>query len=219
MELPGKAGNANHNLAAFMTDVQILAEYLPEGAIDRVYDWIRSYKVHFRITRARTTKLGDYRPPAGRSSHRISVNHNLNPYAFLITFVHEMAHLIVHEKYGRRVQPHGREWREEYRDLMLPFLDGEIFPSDIRPVLRRSLINTKASSTNELALSRVLLRYDKPSHHNRLEELGEGQTFQTENGRIFRKGERIRTRYKCLNLQNNRYYLFHPLTPVIPTKA
>ncbi|MEJ2593540.1 MAG: SprT-like domain-containing protein [bacterium] len=203
-----------------MNEVETLSRFFPVGAVEQVYDWIKNHRVHFRITRSRNTKLGDYRPPSRNGgSHRITVNHDLNAYAFLITFVHEMAHLKIHEQYGRSVRPHGQEWKQAYRSLMLPLLDRGIFPKDLQSALRRSLNNAKASSTGDLALSRVLARYDKPSDHLHLEDLGQNQVFMTTNGRRFRKGERIRTRIKCLNLDNKRYYLFHPLTRIKPVTA
>ncbi|MCF6341303.1 MAG: SprT-like domain-containing protein [Bacteroidales bacterium] len=195
-------------------DKTILRQYLPEAAVDQVYKWIVQNKIHLKITRNRKTKLGDYRPPIHQPNHRITVNHNLNPYAFLITFVHELAHLQVFEEYKTTVLPHGTEWKKAYRRMMLVILKNDVFPSDIQQALSKSIVNAKASSTTELELSRVLLRYDKEKTEIRVEDLNTNTVFQTQNGMRFKKGEKQRTRYKCLNLQNNRLYLFHPLTPV-----
>lgn len=199
-----------------MKEKEILAEYLPETAVDLVLEQIKRHKIFFKISKSRNSKLGDYRPPIRSSVHRISVNHDLNPYSFLITFVHEVAHLVVFEKYGNKVSPHGKEWKMAYRELMQPYLENGSFPEDIKTVLEKSLKNSKASSTSDLKLSRVLKKYDEPTEEIHVEELGEGDIFQIKTGRQFKKGERIRTRYKCQNLHNRRYYLFHPLTPVIP---
>lgn len=197
-----------------MSEQEILAEYLPRKTVEQVYQWIVQHKIHLKISRKRNTKLGDYRPPFRNQNHRISINHDLNSYAFLITFVHELAHLRVFEKHKNKVLPHGKEWKEEYSSLMKLFLDNNTFPDDINQVLKKSIINSRASSTSDLALSRALMRYDKPTGHQNLETLESGTVFQAQNGRRFKKGEKIRTRYKCLNLENKRYYLFHPLTPV-----
>ena len=203
-------------------DKSILKQYLPEAAVDQVSKWIVRNKVHFKITRSRKTKLGDYRPPIHHPNHRISVNHNLNPYSFLITFVHELAHLQVFEDYKTTVQPHGTEWKKAYQKLMLVMLKNDVFPSDIKQALSKSIVNAKASSTAELDLSRLLLQYDPKSsqdkNETRVEDLITNTVFQTQNGLQFKKGEKQRTRYKCLNLQNNRQYLFHPLTPVKKVK-
>jgi hypothetical protein len=199
-----------------MKGKEILAQYLPAGAVDQVFEWIVKYKVHFKITKSRKTKLGDYRSPLPNANHRVTVNHNLNQYAFLITFVHELAHLIVFEEYGRRVAPHGNEWKNEYKRRLTYFLTPEIFPEDILKVLIKSVSKIKASSTSDLALSRILRRYDPPTDEIKLEDVATNTVFIIQNGKQFIKGERIRTRYKCQSLQNKKYYLFHPLTPIIP---
>jgi len=195
-------------------DKSILKEYLPGAAVEQVSKWIVRNKVHLKITRNRKTKLGDYRPPIHHPNHRITVNHNLNPYSFLITFVHELAHLQVFENYKTTVLPHGAEWKKAYRRLMLAMLKNDIFPDDVKQALSRSIVNAKASSTAELELSRLLLQYDENQNETRVEDLSKNTIFRTENGMQFKKGEKQRTRYKCLNLQNNRIYLFYPLTPV-----
>lgn len=197
-----------------MNELKILKGYLPERSINKVMEWIVAKNVHLKITKNRSSKLGDYRPPVNHTNHRISINHSLNPFAFLITFVHEMAHLIVWEKYQNKVSPHGIEWKTEYRNLMNIMLDKRIFPHDISDVLSKSIVNSKASSSSDLKLSRILKKYDKHKHDLHLEDLPENVVFQTENGSKFKKGIKKRTRYLCLNLQNKKEYLFHPLTPI-----
>jgi len=201
-----------------MKGKEILNQYLPPGAVDLVFEWIVKYHVHLKITKDRKTKLGDYRMPIYHTNHRITVNHNLNQYSFLITFVLELAHLIVFEKYKNAVLPHGDEWKAEYRNLLIHLLERPVFPEDIQKVLKRSVSNIKASSTSDLALSRVLQRYDKNAGHPKLEELEINSVFTIQNGKRFVKGERIRTRIKCQSLQNHKFYLFHPLTPVLPVE-
>jgi len=205
-----------------MTEKEILAQYLPDTAVEKVYNSVIDHKIHLKITKNRKTKLGDYRPPIRHSNHRITINHDLNKYSFLITFVHELAHLKVYEQYKNQVAPHGKEWKQIYKELMFDILKLKVFPEDIRQQLEKSIRNSpggismvKASSTSDLKLSRILQRYDKSNRHPRVEDIPIDALFETQNGRQFKKGERVRTRYKCLNLQNKRIYLFHPLTPVI----
>lgn len=197
-----------------MKEEDILKEYLPEKSTELVMEWIVQKNIHLKITRDRRSKLGDYRPPVAHPNHRISINYNLNPYSFLITFIHELAHLNIWEKHKRKVTPHGIEWKKEYRNLMDNILKKDIFPDDIHEVLTVSILNSKASSTADLQLSRILKKYDKHNLDIHLEDIAENATFQIENGRKFKKGAKRRTRYLCLNVINNRQYLFHPLTPV-----
>jgi len=197
-----------------MEEKNILSAYLPEAAVEEAYSWIVEKDVHFKISKQRKTKLGDYRPPVHHSNHRISINHNLNKYSFLITFVHEFAHLLVWEKHKGKVEPHGIEWKEKYRDLMKGFLHKEIFPEDIEKVLSKSIQNSKAASTSDLKLSRILKKYDDENGFLTLEDLKENSVFFIEGGRKFKKGQKQRTRYKCQNLDNKRFYLVHALTAV-----
>ena len=196
-------------------DKQILAAYLPEKAVDIVSDWIKNKKIHLKIARNRKTKFGDYRPPIHHTNHRISVNYNLNPYAFLITFVHEYAHLLVFEQHKKRVLPHGREWKNTYKTLMREVLDVGIFPEDLAQVLEKSIRNSKASNVSDLDLSRVLHQYDAgETQQLRVEDLPDDTVFETQTGKQFQKGEKQRIRYKCRSLDNGQLYLLHPLTPV-----
>ena len=196
---------------------KILAEYLPEAAVKPVANLIVRYKIHFRISRSRRTKLGDYRPPINQPYHKISVNHDLNQYSFLVTFIHEVAHLLVYKKYKNRVSsPHGVEWKTAYRELMQKFISIGVFPKDVEEEIIKSIVNSKASSSAELELTRVLRKYDKnkPEGVTHLEELPEGSFFIIKTGRRFKKGAKRRVRYLCQNIDNNRWYLFHPLTEV-----
>ena len=198
-----------------MGEKELLEHYLPEQAVETVYNWIVEKNIHLRISKKRKTKLGDYRPPIRHLNHRISVNNDLNTYAFLITFIHEYAHLLVWEKHKNKVDPHGQQWKDEYRDAILNFTGRNIFPDDIEKVLLKSIIKSKASSTSDLKLSRILKKYDDDSDTQTLEDLNDNAIFFIEGGRRFQKGEKRRTRYKCKNLDNNKIYLVHALTPVI----
>jgi SprT protein len=114
-----------------------LIPYLPQNAYHLVVDYIVTYKIQFTISKDRNTILGDYRPPFNGKGHRISVNGSLNPFAFLITFIHELAHLQNHIENGRKVLPHGKEWQQLYSKLLEVFVEQQIFPSDIVTAIRK----------------------------------------------------------------------------------
>ena len=103
---------------------------MPEKAIPIALHWLENSNVQLRITKSRSSKLGDYRPPVLKKYHRISVNHDLNQFHFLITLVHEYAHLKNWEQHQRNVKPHGPEWQKAFREYMQPFLQMDIFPSE-----------------------------------------------------------------------------------------
>jgi hypothetical protein len=160
--------------------------------------------VHFTVSKKRNTKLGDYRPPFRGSPHRISVNGDLNKYSFLVTTLHELAHLITFEKYGHRVKPHGAQWKLEFRHVCEPVLSMGILPEDVTMALHNYLKNAKASSCTDDRLYRVLRRYDKMVGVT-LEQLATGKKFQL-NDKIFVKGKKLRTRFECEELLSGKKY-------------
>ncbi|MCB0734152.1 MAG: SprT-like domain-containing protein [Flavobacteriales bacterium] len=166
-----------------------------------------------RIKKPRATKLGDYRHPHGHQGHRISINSNLNPFAFFVTLVHELAHLVTWNEHRNRTAPHGAEWKRNFQLLLAPFIREEVLPDDIHRALEKTLKSPGASSCNDLNLSRALSRYDQQKEVV-LEHLPSGSIFQLKNGKRFRKGNQLRKRFKCLCLDDNRWYYVHPLVPV-----
>jgi predicted SprT family Zn-dependent metalloprotease len=192
-----------------------LRRFIPESAVMKVLEYLNQYKVHLTITRERKTVLGDYRHATQYQAHRISVNGTLNPYAFLITLVHELAHLVTFTQYGNRVQSHGKEWKTLYALLLSEFLKEKIFPSDIQQAIMKSLHDLPASSCADEGLMRVLRKYDRNNEGMVLvEDLSEGQLFDIGEGRIFKKGKKLRKRYQCLEIKTGKMYLFSPIYEV-----
>ena len=193
-----------------------LAAYLPDGTYERVVEHIIRHKVHLTVKRARATVLGDYRPAMHGRNHRISVNGNLNPYAFLITLLHELAHLFTFEGHGNRVAPHGREWKSIFGSLLAEYVRDGVFPEDIRTALARTLENPAASTCADDSLMRVLRRYDRGKEGVSLvEELSPGDRFLIRGGRVFVRGEGLRKRIRCTEEATGRVYLFSPIFEVV----
>lgn len=191
-----------------------LAKYIPPAAVSLLAQWVIELNAHLRITRARNSKLGDYRHPYMGEGHRITVNHNLNPYAFLITLVHELAHLTTWNKYQNRVPPHGTEWKNEYKILMREVVRLKVFPQDIFDALVAYMQNPAASSCSDVDLLRVLRKYDTNNDFIHLEELPDDTLFSLGNGMVMRKGPKLRKRYKCFEVNLRRYYMVSPLAEV-----
>lgn len=196
--------------------LQELRHFLPAGSFELIVEYLLHYHVHLSITRERRTVLGDYRHAHSHQHHRISVNGNLNPYAFLITLIHELAHLLTFEQFGNRVSAHGKEWKLIYRKLLEAFLGKLIFPADVEAALHKSLHNLPASSCADEPLMRVLRQHDPPEEKGVLvEELPDGALFVIEGGRVFQKGKKLRKRYQCKELRTGKLYLFSGMYEVV----
>ena len=193
-----------------------LANYLPEGAFDPVVNLIHQYKVHLTVTRARKSVLGDYRHPSMESNHKITVNGNLNKYEFLITLLHELAHLLCFEQYRNRVEAHGKEWKQIYGNLLGAFIEMDLFPNDITKSLKKTLLNPAATANGETALLLVLRQYNKINKSGAvvLASLPDGILFTAEKGRIYKKIKLRRKRIECLEVKTGNIYLFSALTEV-----
>lgn len=198
-----------------------LANYLPEGAFEHLVQLIHQYKVHLTVTRERKSVLGDYRHPFLGSNHKITVNGNLNKYEFLITLLHELAHLLCFEQYRNRVEAHGKEWKNIYGSLLKAFIDLDLFPEDIRKSLKKTLLNPAATANGETALLLVLRRYNPVQKAGVvvLALLADGTLFKEIKGRTFRKIKLRRKRIECVEIATGNIYLFSALSEVEILKA
>jgi SprT protein len=194
-----------------------LRRWIPGQAAALILDYLNHYQVHLTITRERRSVLGDYRHATRSANHRISVNGNLNSYSFLITLIHELAHLVTFMEFGNRVQSHGKEWKKIYRKILEEFIPLKVFPPDVLAALKKNLHNLPASSCADEDLMRVLRRYDDDKEGLMLvEQIPEGGCFTLEDARIFRKGKKLRKRYQCVEVATGKLYLFSPIYEVKP---
>ncbi|AWM13171.1 SprT-like domain-containing protein [Flavobacterium sp. NRK F10] len=191
--------------------VEILVKYLPEHAVHPCFELIKMNHVHLKIVNDRVTRHGDYRKDTN-GYHLITVNASLNKYRFLITLVHEIAHLVAFEKYGRMIKPHGNEWKYTFQQLMVPFIRPEVFPNQLLPLLARHFRNPKASSDTDATLSLALKQFDEKEENGKIYvfELPYGAHFRIHNGKVFKKIALRVKRYECIELKTGRVYLFQP---------
>ncbi len=190
-----------------MSDV--LEKYLPSHAVSPIFKLIEQNNIHLKIVNERVTRHGDYRRKEN-GVHQITINANLNKFRFLITLVHEIAHLLAFERFGRAIKPHGREWKFTFQQMMLPFIRPEIFPVQLLPLIAKHFKNPKASSDTDAQLSVALKSFDPENDKNYVFELPLGGVFRIYNGKVFKKGVKRRKRYECVEMDTGRIYLFQP---------
>ncbi|MDA0195050.1 MAG: transcription elongation protein SprT [Bacteroidetes bacterium] len=167
-----------------------------------------------KITRSRSSKLGDYRYLISEKKHLITINFDLNPYQFMITYIHEVAHLITFEKFQTRVKPHGKEWRENFQNLIQPLIRNHVFPEDLLPVIKLHFNSPKASTCADPKLIKALSRYDRGSDATKmLSDIDIGEVFSF-NKRLFQKEQKKRTRSVCLDLKTGKKFLISEIAKV-----
>ncbi len=198
----------------------ILKKYIPEAAVNTIAEWVYVFDFKLKIKKSRASVYGDYRPPVKGQNHLITVNYDLNPYAFLTTLIHEIAHLSAWKKHGDTIQSHGREWKHEYKELLSPFLNESVYPADIIAALKTYLQDPSASMCTDKRLFKALNKYNtRATEFILLEDIPLSAAFLTSDNEAFIKVKKLRTRYLCTKINTRQEYLFHGLAQVKPVKA
>lgn len=193
---------------------QITAPYLPEAALDYCCDLWRLYDFKLNLSKDRKTKLGDFRYSSTSNLFQVSVNKGLNQYAFLITYLHEVAHVCTYRRYKNKVKPHGPEWQQNFRQLAAPLLKEDIFPAEVLKAFVNYLQNPAASTSGYPPLTLALRNFDEQeSPQQLLAHLETGTKFLFKE-RTFIKVGKKRTRALCRDLHNGRNYLISEVAQV-----
>jgi SprT protein len=193
--------------------VDVFKRFVPENAVNYCAKLYETLSFEFKIKKARRTKFGDYRFDRLSGEQTITINNDLNPYAFLITYLHEVAHLLTFQTHLHRVSPHGKEWKQQFKKVSTPMLKQKVFPDEIMDQVIQYLSNPKASSCSDPVLYELLKRYDPANDKIFLKSVLPGQHFEF-NGKTYQFLEKKRTRIVCVQIENGRKYLINQLAEV-----
>jgi SprT protein len=185
----------------------LLFPFFHDTIIVYIEELIDLHKIQFILSKPRKTKLGDYRAIPNENLFIITVNDNLNPVQFLITVLHELAHHMTWLKYKRFVKPHGKEWKQEYQRVFIPILTNKYVDESLKRMLANHLKNPKASSFSDVYLNEFLKSNFKESK-TRVLDTPMNTPFVL-GKRTFVKDKKLRTRFLCTDLGNNKKYLIH----------
>ncbi len=188
-------------------------DFVPKTSIPYLKKILVDKKIIFLLKNKRKTKHGDFRITKNKKK-LITLNKTKNKYQFLITLLHEIAHYDTYIKYQNSVKPHGIEWKNNFRFLMLPVLNNYIFPNEILNNLINYIKNPKASTENDFNLIMSLKKYDFNINSNFIFELKEGDFFMTENGKKYKFIRKRIKRFESIELESGRKYLFSPQAEV-----
>ncbi len=187
---------------------------IPTTAITQVKLYLSSRDLGVKIVSKRKTKHGDYRKTVS-GAHQITINKGSNPYRFLITLIHELAHFVAFQEFGYRIQPHGKEWKMTFQKLMLPLINPTVFPESLLAVLALHFKNPKASSDTDFNLVKELSKFDPITDKTYVFELEEGTLFSIPDGREFKLGKKRIKRFECEEISTRKKYVFSPHAEVI----
>lgn len=194
----------------------ILEKHIPPTSLQYALSLWHEMTFSFTLSRSRNTCFGNYTYKAGH--HKITVNNDLNQYAFLITYIHEIAHQRTFQQYQgkkRKILPHGKEWKASFQKLMLPLLSPQIFPESILQPLIAYMQNPAASSVSYLPLATALKNFDTYQEEGHtLIEISNKEYFEFR-GKIYQKLENRRTRVLCLEIESQRRFTILGIVKVI----
>lgn len=192
---------------------RILTDHVPEASHAYCFQLWKLFQFEFKLRKSRVTKVGDFTCYPGKVA-LITVNHDIDPYLFLITYIHEVAHLEVHLKHGNRIVSHGHEWKNTFKKLMEPIMNEEVFPSLLLNGLKKHLKNPKASTFSDSHFTKLLRTFDSRQQNVvLLSQLPEGSVFGFQ-GKWFKKGKLRRTRVECRELKSRHNYLVPADVPI-----
>ena len=183
-------------------------EKIPEASSEYVKSLIFSENLTIKLKKSRKTKHGDFSVKKNGLCI-ITINDDLNQYRFLITLIHEISHYIAYMNHGPYIKPHGVEWKNIFKNLLLPVINSEVFPNDILRTLAIYAKNPKASSDTDLNLSLALNRYNI-NQNNYVLSLSNGSVFKASNDRVYVMIKKLRKRYECMDIITKKLYLFSP---------
>jgi SprT protein len=186
----------------------------PEDTRWLISEYFSKYSFRLRITNPRKLRLGSFRAAYRGEMPIINLNNDLGPYSFLLVFLHELAHLVVWQQFGRKVLPHGQEWKRAYHQLTTPLMDGNCLPNDLKSGLEKYFLKSRASFQRDIGFQRILHSLDGKGQLLTLHDIPDKGTFHLMDGKQMVKIERIRTRYKCYCPSNKRYYLVSPAAQI-----
>ena len=188
--------------------------FIPKNSHSYIKKIVDYDNLEIRVVKKRKSKHGDYRLLKS-GQNLITINATKNPFRFLITLIHELSHFRVIKNFSYPVLPHGKEWKETFKKMILPLLNNSVFPENILSKLAKHMINPRATTDTDEDLIICLSKYDiNKDDKVFLTEIGINKLFKYSNERIFKKNDKLRKRYICQEVSTGKKYLFSPVAKV-----
>jgi len=185
-----------------------LSRHIPDGTVDFVVDLLKGQHILIQVVNHRKTKIGDFRPShSPLKPHKITINHDLTPDAFLMILLHEIAHLNIWLRYQHKVPAHGQEWKSEYSGILSGLLQKCMISDQLKEIILSELESGIKATMKNHDFNRIMSKasLDKPSVL--VADIPEGTIFILEDGKTYKKGIKLRSRYRCVCINNRKNYL------------
>lgn len=180
-----------------------IQDFLSERSRSFMQKLLKEYPIYVEPVSVRTTKRGDFRGACGKRCERITINKCGNPYGFLITLIHEIAHAKAFQEYGNSIRPHGSEWLHTYSALLHRSVSEGCFLEEMREVIRHLAFHP--TRTRPYSVELALRKYDTFDVRPLLSELPEGALFAAGEGEIYQKGRLLQHRFHCQSLDGRKF--------------
>lgn len=186
-----------HGTTAFLLErsMKAVTPHLPEGWLAAVQAMLAANPILVQVVRRRKTKHGDHQVTGSREFSIITVNASGNPWQFVLTLLHEIAHAEVAHQSRHRIAPHGKEWKLAFRELL--HSHRHLFPPDLAGPVMDYARNPLYSADSHGALAAALRRHDTLDLRPTVQELALGQLFSLDGRTVLVRGPLLRKWFRC----------------------
>lgn len=178
----------------FKKNIDPREKYFPGKTGSRMLEWLREKKCTLEVVKDRKTLNGDYSP----ADRKIKINEGLVGFRFLITFLHEFAHVNATdegiEDSHTDCSSHGRLWKNYFSKLLINECNKyDTFPEELLPHVYKYAQDITA--TTPLFLTNAIKQYENPDKKfTSLRDIPEGAKFLIPNKEeVYVKGPKLRT--------------------------
>ena len=190
--------------------LQKLKDFIPDNSFEYYKEILDKNEFAFLIKNPRQRKLGDFKVDFNTGLLTITINNNLNPYQFHLTFLHEYAHYLTYKKYSNKVKPHGVEWKIEFQKLLINSIENNIFNGEIKDIIIRCYLVKKLSFNSNCREFDSYIKSLDQTYWISLNDIPDNTYFISKSSnRIFKKLNTRRTRCLCEEYNTNQRYLIH----------
>ena len=186
-----------HGTTAFLLErsLKAISPHMPPDWHAAVHTMLAANPILVQVVRSRKTKHGDHQVTRAREFSIITINASGNPWQFVLTLLHEIAHAKVAHHVRHRAAPHGQEWKQAFRLLLHAHI--RLFPPDLADPVMDYARNPLYSADSHRALAAALRKHDTLDLRPTVQELALGQRFSLDGKTVLVRQQLLREWFKC----------------------